>query len=223
MSQEMLSDCPDVVVTAGPTMEPIDDIRFVSNVSTGSFGHALATEYATMGYRVLLLASELVDGRFDVPDGIERQTFTSAESLRQRLLSVPATRLVLQAAAVADFTPSEPVRGKLSSDAPCLDIHQVPVPKILPMLRGHFGPDTTIVGFKLLSGAPHDELMEAAAKQIDIAKTDLCIANDLQDIGDKRTVYLVRGNGSVTTIKGETTTVARRIASQVWPAKAQNV
>lgn len=204
--------CPEVVITAGGTREKIDDVRYVGNFSGGRLGHALAESYARMGSKVLLLAPSEVPDRFGLPEGVEHRPFTSADSLDRAMRSIPAARMVLHAAAVSDYTPvCSP--GKISSDQDELIVKLKRTPKILPKLRDYFGDHTTIVGFKLLSGVSEEDLIETAARQIADSKTDMCIANDLQDLGaDSRKLHIVSRGGDYNTLNGNTQEVAEQIA-----------
>lgn len=209
---------PEVLITAGGTIEPIDGVRYIGNFSGGRLGHALAAAYAELGHQVLLLAPNSVVERLGLPEeGVTHQPFTSAESLRERMHAVDSAELVLHAAAVADYTPLRQ-EGKISSDQQELVLRLKRTPKILPTLRDHFGRKTKIFGFKLLSRANVDEagLIEAAVKQITACQTDGCVANLLEDIEPRqaraRRVYLVEPGGEYRAIKGDTLFVARSIA-----------
>lgn len=214
-------DCPDVVVTAGGTREYIDDVRYLGNFSGGKLGHALASTYAELGHRVLLLAPNCVPERHGAIDGVEHRPYTSAASLQSELLAIPTARLVLHGAAVSDYTPDR-INGKLSSDEDELVIHCKRTPKILPQLREHFGVDTRLIGFKLLSNVAETELIDVAAKQIETCRTDACIANDLQELRDSRRLHIVNPDGTYQTVEGGTKEVALQIA-EALPATERKV
>lgn len=206
----------DIVITAGGTREQIDDVRFVSNFSGGALGHALAEEFASYDRNVLLLAPRAVTDRYGEIEGVEHRTFSSCADLDEKLKSIKSARVVMQAAAVADYSPviSE---GKISSNEDELVIRMRRNPKILASLREHFGKHTYIVGFKLLSGVSSGELLETARNQIAANRTDMCVANDLKSIHPRtRTVYAVpRGQYPSLRINGSTREVARHLSSQV--------
>lgn len=209
--------CPDVVITAGGTREHIDDVRYIGNFSGGRLGHGLATAYARLGHSVLLLAPNDVPDRHGMIEGVEHRPYTSAASLQAEMLAIPAARLVLHGAAVSDYTP-ERIEGKLSSDQEELVIRCRRTPKILTGLREHFGGQTQIVGFKLLSGVAETELIDTAARQIATCRTDACIANDLQDLKATRKLHVVTPGGQYQTVEGSTAEVADQIA-RVLPLK----
>lgn len=169
------------VVTAGGTREPIDDVRVLTNLSTGRFGLALARALAARGVQVVLLAGQGV--QVEGLDGIEVIRFGSASDLRERLESALAqpTDLVLMAAAVADYAP-EPTQGKIRSSHDELVLRMRKVRKILPTLREQ-APNAVLVGFKLLSGVTAEELVAVAQKQNARNRLDLTFANDLAELG----------------------------------------
>jgi phosphopantothenoylcysteine synthetase/decarboxylase len=209
--REAYESYDEVVITAGGTQEPIDDVRYVGNFSSGRFGHALAEEYASHGHQVTLIAPNSVVERFGKPDNIKHITFTSAESLRQAFLTICGADLILHAAAVADYTPMK-VQGKISSDQERLTIEMERTPKILALLRKYFSAHTTIVGFKLLSGVSTEHLTEVARKQIVANQTDYAVANLLDDINGRsgeREVRLISTDGEVQVFGGKTVNVAQ--------------
>ena len=184
----------EVVITAGGTREKIDDVRYVGNFSSGRLGHKIAEVYA--GYddtNVTLIAPDETIERFGLPDGVVHESFVSSRDLREKLLGIKAADVVVHLAAVADYIPDfRP--GKISSENEDLTITMKRAPKIISELRGHFGDDTTLVGFKLLSGAQqYYHLSDAAQQQIRDNDLDLCVANDLSDVrSDTRKIRLVR-------------------------------
>lgn len=215
-------DCPDVVVTAGGTREYIDDVRYLGNFSGGKLGHALASAYAELGHKVLLLAPNCVPERHGVIEGVEHRPYISAASLQTELLTIPAARLVLHGAAVSDYTPTR-TEGKLSSDDEELVIHCQRTPKILPQLREHYGDNTQLVGFKLLSNVAETKLIDVATKQIATCNTDACIANDLQELTATRRLHIVAPDGEYQTTEGDTRTVAEQIAEALPVEEVRHV
>lgn len=204
---------PEVIITAGGTKESIDDVRYIGNFSSGRFGHALAQQYASEGHDTTLLAPTATIERFgDIP-GVDHVPFTSASDLQTKLLGYSAAQLVLHAAAVSDYT-LEQVPGKISSSQEQLSLHLTKTPKILGLLRDHFGAHTTLVGFKLLSNVSTQELIDVASEQIKLNKTDYCVANRLEDIESThgaRTVHLVESNNVSTVFSDSTEHVAKSL------------
>lgn len=206
---------PEVVVTAGGTREQIDDVRFIGNFASGSLGHALAEEFTELGSRVLLLAPRETLERHGKIPGAAYLPFTDFESLQTRMTNLDSPQIIIHSAAVSDYSP-EKTNGKISSDEDELTIRMRRNPKILGALRGIFGANVYIVGFKLLSNVSEEELIETARRQIETSQTDMCIANDLQKLRSKRTVHTVeRGNPKTQRIVAPTKLVARHLASRI--------
>lgn len=181
----------NLLITSGGTREPIDDVRFITNVSTGGTGAKLAAALAARGHRVTLLHGEGAV-RPAAASGVETEAFTSTADLQRRLtarLGTGTCDIVVHAAAVSDYTPAEVHSGKLTSYASELVIHLVPTPKLLPTLKSLSPRPLTVVGFKLTSGADADERARAVAKVFASGTVDAVIHNDLQDMaaaGDSR-------------------------------------
>lgn len=212
---------PEVIITAGGTKEPIDDVRYIGNFSSGRFGHALAQKYAAEGHSTTLLAPTSTIERFGAIPGVDHAPFTSADDLKNVLLGHKAAGLVLHAAAVSDYTP-ERAPGKISSTQEKLSIQLTRTPKILRALRDHFGASATLVGFKLLSNVSTEQLLDVASNQIKANTTSFCIANRLEDIESSqgsRTVHLVEPGGTATTLSGSTKHVAQLLYDSINWAK----
>lgn len=171
-----------VLVTAGATREPLDAVRFLSNVSTGRTGVALAAELASRGHAVALLHAESVT----VPEALcDREAFGSAADLAARLrhrLAGGDIQAVVMTAAVADYRPATPEAGKFDSAAPTRTLELVRNPKLLPQLRGFSPARLRVIGFKLTAGATTDEQAAAVAAQFATAGVDAVVHNDLAEI-----------------------------------------
>lgn len=223
----------EVVITAGGTREKIDDVRYIGNFSSGRLGHAVARAFAeqkaherlltgALQSPVKLLAPKNTIDRFGDIDGVEHIPFESTRDLRARLLGIHAADIVIHSAAVADYIP-EYVYGKIRSDKSELNLRLQRAPKILAELREHFGPDATLVGFKLLSGVHRNILSQAAQQQIEDNNLDYCIANDLHKITkESRTVNVVQkakdfrvGGVQVGYIVGEYTDTNEEVAKYI--------
>jgi len=204
------------IVTAGGTQEPIDDVRVVTNLSSGRLGVALAGVLAARGAAVTLLAGPTVAAaeRTDV-EVVRFGTAAELDDTITRALAAGPVGLFLMAAAVSDWAPIRHA-GKLASHGEEMILHLAPVPKILPTLRERCGGRTSIVGFKLLSQVTDEALIHAARQQIRDARTDFCVANDLNRIGDRHPVHVVGRDGSVTAHDGTKDEVAEAIVERVW-------
>jgi phosphopantothenoylcysteine decarboxylase/phosphopantothenate--cysteine ligase len=172
----------NILVTAGATREPLDAVRFLSNVSTGSTGAALADALAARDHRVTLLRGE---SAVSPRSACEVDVFTSTEDLRARLqrrLEGGAFDAVIMCAAVADYRPDFPVNGKISSEAAELTLRLVRNPKILPQLKSFSPRPLIVVGFKLTVGADAAARRAAVAAQFAAGTVDAVVHNDLEEI-----------------------------------------
>ena len=138
-----------VLVTAGPTIEPIDAVRFISNFSSGKMGFALAEQAAQRGARVVLITGPV---QLPTPAGVERVDVRTAEEMF-RLVQArsPEADVVIMSAAVADFTPLQTERGKIKKSrySRGLTLRLRPTPDILAWLGEHRRPEQRLIGFAL--------------------------------------------------------------------------
>jgi phosphopantothenoylcysteine decarboxylase/phosphopantothenate--cysteine ligase len=165
-----------VLVTAGPTCEEIDPVRFISNHSSGKMGYALARAAFRRGADVTLVSGPTC---LDDPYGVETVRVVSAEEMRAAVLGrFPDSTIVVKAAAVADYRPE--VRGemKLKKSGETVTLKLVKNPDILAEL-GMLKEDRTIVGF----AAETADLLENAGKKLLQKNLDMIVANDISQPG----------------------------------------
>jgi phosphopantothenate---cysteine ligase (CTP) len=178
------------LVTAGPTIEPLDDVRRLTNFSTGRLGTELANFLAARGHRVTLLRSESATyaGESAAPLIIP---FSTTADLRAGLKAFAGKKVdaIFHAAAVSDFAFGKmflrDAAGRLKAFAPAkkiatrggrLLVELAPTPKILAELRGWF-PRTRLVGWKFEADGNRADVLRAARRQIAECATDACVAN----------------------------------------------
>jgi phosphopantothenoylcysteine decarboxylase/phosphopantothenate--cysteine ligase len=140
-----------VLLTAGPTFEAIDDVRFIGNHSSGKMGFALAEEAARRGATVLLVSGPVW---LPTPPGVQRRDVVSARDMLEAVLEWQSRADVLIcAAAVADFTPAHPHKGKLKKQdvGDSLTIELTKTQDILGTLGAMKHNGQTLVGFALES------------------------------------------------------------------------
>ena len=161
-----------IVVTAGPTWEPIDAVRFVGNRSTGRMGFAVSREAFGRGADVTLVVGP---GTVEPPEGPRVVRVATAEEMRMAVLKAAENAdAVIMAAAVADFRPREAAPGKLKKEEGPPRLELVPTPDILAEL-GQVKGDRVLVGF-----AAETEDVEAAGRAKLVAKgLDLLVANEV--------------------------------------------
>ncbi|MEM1116395.1 MAG: bifunctional phosphopantothenoylcysteine decarboxylase/phosphopantothenate--cysteine ligase CoaBC [Bacteroidota bacterium] len=147
-----------VVVTAGPTREALDPVRFLSNGSTGTMGFALAEAAARRGAHVTLLAGPVA---LDTPPGVDRVDITTADDLLEAALAHAEADLVIAAAAVSDYAPASVSDHKLKKGDGDLTLHLRRTPDVLAALGERKRDGQTLVGFALES---HDGEANARGK-----------------------------------------------------------
>jgi phosphopantothenoylcysteine decarboxylase/phosphopantothenate--cysteine ligase len=188
----------NILLTAGATREPIDSVRFLSNISSGATGAALAERLAAAGHRVTLLHGESAVRPAEA-SGVRCAVFGSTEQLGERLRAALGTGefdVVIHAAAVSDYRPAAVSAEKLSSDADGMTIQLVPTPKLLPQLRGWSPRPVRVIGFKLTTGAGAAEREAAVGKLLARGGVDAVVQNDtaeLSEAGAGRTFRLFVG------------------------------
>lgn len=159
-----------LVVTAGGTREPIDPVRFVGNRSSGKQGYAVATEAATRGAKVTLVATLARP----LPAGVDLVLVETAEQMRTAVLDRLPADVVVMAAAVADYRPTEPAAEKIKKSVEARTITLEPTADILAEL-GRSGEVGTLVGF---AAETSDVLANARAK-LRSKGADLIVVNDV--------------------------------------------
>ena len=178
------------IVTAGPTYESLDDVRRLTNFSTGRLGTELANYLTERGHHVtLLLGTMATYGGERRAQTVEYYTVTA--DLQKKLKSRSGKKIgaIFHAAAVSDFAfgkiftetkPGEfiplPAAKKISTRQGTLLVELVPTPKIISKLRGWF-PRATIVGWKYEADGKRADALAAARRQIADSATDACVAN----------------------------------------------
>ena len=216
-----------VVVTAGPTQEPVDDVRFLGNRSSGKMGFAMAEAAARRGAEVTLIAGP-VSLPTPMGGGIVRRDVETAEEMRAALGVAAATAdVVVMAAAVADFRPSVRLPGKLSrrakgapqdAGAPAT-LAVVPNPDLLAELgRGRRAGRPFLVGFAAETNGDPAHLRARAQEKLVEKGCDAVVANHVGVAGqgfgsDENAVTLVMADGSVSTFA---LAPKAEIADQLW-------
>jgi len=177
------------VVTAGPTYEPLDQVRRLTNFSTGRLGSELVNFLTAWGHEVTLLIGQLATWRGE-RHAARVETFTTTADLSDRLRALAGTQVdaVFHAAAVTDFSfgkvwqrspagdLSELKSGKLSTRQGTLLAELVPTQKIIVQLRDWF-PQACLVGWKYEIDGEKVGVIAAAKTQLAECRTDACVAN----------------------------------------------
>ncbi|MGJ8726148.1 MAG: phosphopantothenoylcysteine decarboxylase domain-containing protein [Roseibacillus sp.] len=168
-----------VLITAGPTREAIDPVRYLTNRSSGKMGYALAEAAQRRGHRVILISGPTV---IDVPDGIDFIPIESAQDMHQAVAYwIQKSDIAIFAAAVADYQPAQIAEQKIKKTGDTMTLELVRTPDILGSARSEFNFQGTLVGF----AAETENVEENALGKLERKGCDLVIANDVsrQDIG----------------------------------------
>lgn len=161
-----------VVVSAGPTFEDIDPVRFIGNRSSGKMGFAIAASAARLGAQVVLVAGPV---QLATPAGVQRVDVRSAAQLREAVLAALPADVYIGAAAVADWTPCTVAASKLkkrdSGDAMLLEL--VRTADVLAEVAAHPQRPRLVVGF----AAETDDIERNARAKLEQKHLDLIVAN----------------------------------------------
>jgi phosphopantothenoylcysteine decarboxylase/phosphopantothenate--cysteine ligase len=202
-----------VLVTAGGTREPLDDVRFVGNRSSGRMGVALAEEARRRGAEVTLVAANLT---VPPPGGIELVPAPTAADVEHEVLARAGDAdVVVMAAAVADYRPAEVVAGKRGKDASPWTLELEPTTDVLRSL-GERADGPLLVGFAAESGGGIDR----ARQKLTDKQVNLVVFNDVsrEDIGfdsEENEVTLIGRNGERRVGKAPKRAVAGAILDEV--------
>lgn len=186
-----------VLVTAGPTVEDIDPIRFLSNRSSGKMGYAIARAAQSRGAEVTLVSGPTA---LDTPAGIRFIQVRSAEDMKKAVFEFyPESDIVIKAAAVADYRPSELAGDKIKKTGQPAILSLVPTDDILAQL-GARKQKQVLIGFT----AETQNLLESAREKMARKNLDMIVANDISSgvLGaDSATVHVLSPGGDALRIE----------------------
>lgn len=189
-----------ILVTAGPTVEDIDPIRFLSNRSSGKMGYAVAEAAQRRGAEVHLVSGPT---NLQVPRGVQLVQVRSAAQMKEAVLNLyPDMDIVVKAAAVADYRPVKIADQKLKKKKEEVGLHLVPTDDILEML-GARKKGQILVGF----AAETEHLLESARQKMEKKNLDFLVANDVSSGvfgSDTSTVHILRPSGQPEILEGRT-------------------
>lgn len=202
-----------VLVTAGPTREFIDPVRFISNPSSGRMGIAMAEAAEALGGDVTLLHGQLSE---NLPSSFESFEFESADDLFHLIQEHADADVVIMAAAVADFKPSKAEKQKVKKDETVPEIKLTPNPDSLNWLGKHKRNGQILIGFAMET----ENLEENAQKKLKSKNLDWICANDLT--GDQsgfeheNNQILLLGKNIKEEFNGEKKVIAKRILKRIF-------
>jgi phosphopantothenoylcysteine decarboxylase/phosphopantothenate--cysteine ligase len=184
-------DAETVLITAGPTQEPIDPVRFLSNRSSGKMGYALAEEALERGAKVVLISGPV---NLTPPAGAEVVRVRTAAEMRDAVLSYlePAT-IIVKCAAVADYRVANVSDRKIKKTAARVSLELDPTPDILAELGRKKG-DRLLIGF----AAETENLKQEAQRKLESKNCDMIVANLATALdSDVNEVLLVLRTGEI--------------------------
>ena len=203
-----------VVVTAGPTLEPIDPVRVITNRSSGKMGYAVAQAARDAGAEVTLVTGPTA---LAAPPGVRLVPIETVAELRDAVLAaLPDADAVVMAAAVADHRPAEVLRTKLKKRTTGgeLVLRLVETADVLRAVAAARRPGTLIVGFKAETGDPVPD----ASRMLREKGLDLVVANDVSEGvfgADTDTVTFVSADGAEACPVLPKIEVARRLVEKI--------
>jgi phosphopantothenoylcysteine decarboxylase/phosphopantothenate--cysteine ligase len=199
-----------ILVSAGPTHEPIDPVRMIANRSSGRQGFAIAAAAAELGARVTLVAGPV---RLATPAGVDRIDVETAEQMANAVFgALPADAAIL-VAAVADWR-VEPSTTKLKKGFGPPELKLVPTRDILAELGASSARPRLLIGF----AAETERVAERAVEKRSAKRADWIVANDVSgDVmgGHRNRVHLVTGSGTEDWPEAEKKEVARILIKRV--------
>lgn len=203
-----------VLITAGPTREPLDPVRYLTNRSSGKMGYALADACADAGHYVLLVSGPT---RLDVPPGVDFIPVETAlemhDAVRHHIARMDAA---VFAAAVADYRPASVAPGKIKKGPETLELKLLRNPDILGEARDQMGFQGLLVGF----AAETDQLEAHAREKLRRKRCDLVIANDVSQPGigfdsDRNELLLVFPNHTIALPQDDKHHLAHRLVKEL--------
>lgn len=179
------------LITAGPTREFIDDVRYISNMSSGRMGFALARAARLAGHAVAVIAGPVEQ---PTPEGVERIDVTSAEEMRRAVMaSSRDDDIIVMCAAVADYKPAGRISGKMKKGADSITLELVKTPDILSEL-GRVKHNRLLIGFALEA----ENAVENAKAKLVAKNADAIVLNLPAAIGARDTaVQFITSSGEI--------------------------
>jgi phosphopantothenoylcysteine decarboxylase/phosphopantothenate--cysteine ligase len=195
-----------VLISAGPTQEPLDPVRYITNRSSGKMGYALAEAAAARGARVILVSGPV---HIPVPPGVEIVDVRSAHEMRDAIVGrMDEASIIIKSAAVADYHVANVSPNKIKKTATRLSLDLDPTPDILAEVGARKG-DRLLIGF----AAETNDMVAEARRKMQTKKADMVVGNFVNVAGtgfesDLNEVTLVMSTG-------ETVPVARATKREI--------
>ncbi len=178
-----------LLITAGPTREYLDDVRYLSNASSGRMGYAVAEAAVARGWQVVLVSGPV---EIEAPPGCEFHAVTTTEEMREACLRLfPGCDGVIATAAVCDYKPRERVVGKLSKTGGPITIEMIETDDVLAEL-GRLKEHRFVMGFALEAQNPRENALQKLRRK----QCDWIVLNGPSAIGaETNSVELIAADG----------------------------
>jgi len=209
-----------VLITAGPTREPVDPVRFLGNRSSGKMGYALAAAAAKRGARVILVSGPVA---LAAPDGAETIQVETAEEMRNAVLSRAAdASIVVAAAAVADFRTRSTAQQKIKRNGP-MSLELEPTPDVLAEVVKQRHPGQLIIGF----AAETQDAIDNGRAKLHKKDIDAIVVNDVSKPGigfdsERNAVTILAHGEEIEIPEGSKAKIAHRILDAVLKLKTHS-
>jgi phosphopantothenoylcysteine decarboxylase/phosphopantothenate--cysteine ligase len=209
-----------ILITAGPTREPLDAVRYITNRSSGKMGYALAEEARLRGARVVLVSGPV---NLAPPNGVEVERIETAAEMRSAVMKhLDESSIIIKAAAVADYHRANPPVKKEKKTAARLSLELDPTPDILAELGKKKG-DRLLIGF----AAETENLVSEARRKLETKNCDMVVANLVApptgatnngigfDSDENEVVLVTRSGDSISVPRASKRLIARRIFDEM--------
>jgi phosphopantothenoylcysteine decarboxylase/phosphopantothenate--cysteine ligase len=203
-----------ILITAGPTREPLDAVRYVSNRSSGKMGYALAEEAIARGARVVLVSGPV---NLPAPAGAELVSVQTAFEMRDAVMRhLNDATIIIKAAAVADYHLANPPTHKVKKTAARMSLELEPTSDILAEVGKKKG-DRILIGF----AAETDNLVAEARRKLESKNCDMVVANLVSrtdtgfDSDQNEVVLVMRSGEAIPVSRAAKRDIARRILDQI--------
>lgn len=190
-----------VIVTAGGTREKIDDVRYITNRSSGKMGIALAEELYLRGAEVMLIrAKDSVKPRYLIKEELFETSQELHDKIKQKISNY---NTIFHAAAVSDFQVARPKAGKISSSE-SFSLEMTPQTKIVDHIK-NWNPNIKLIAFKASAGLSEKEMIKAAQRKLKAVNAYAIIANDATAFeNDSNEVLVLKEDGTTTKFQRKT-------------------
>jgi phosphopantothenoylcysteine decarboxylase / phosphopantothenate---cysteine ligase len=202
-----------VLITAGPTREPVDPVRFLGNRSSGKMGYALAEAAERRGARVVLVSGPVA---LECPTGVELVRVETADQMRSAVLAhAQGASIVIAAAAVADFRVRDVAEKKIKRNG-AISLELEPTPDILQEVSARRMPGQVLVGF----AAETENAVENGRAKLKRKNLDAIVINDISQPGigfdsDRNQVTIITSEEAVEVPEDSKSKIAQRILDAV--------